>query len=67
MTMSQNGGFILTGIKLDPILGVNEMNEEDRKKIREQIGGRRGKNKTQKKRELEQGDGGSNKKAKTKD
>jgi tRNA (adenine58-N1)-methyltransferase non-catalytic subunit len=67
MTMSQNGGFILTGIKLDPVLGVNEMNEEERKKIRDQIGGRRGKSKTQKKRESEQEDSGFNKKAKTKE
>jgi len=45
MHMSQNGGFLLVGIKLDPVLGVNEMDESTRKEIREQMGGRRGKKK----------------------
>ena len=64
MTMSQNGGFILTGIKLDPVLGVNEMDEDERKKIRDQMGGRRGKSKTQKKKERDevQSNGGPTKK-----
>lgn len=64
MTMSQNGGFILTGIKLDPVLGVNEMDEQERKKIRDQMGGRRGKSKTQKKKERDelQSNGGPTKK-----
>ena len=65
MTMSQNGGFILTGIKLDPVLGVNDMDEDERKKIRDQMGGRRGKSKSQRKNEKqsEEGDRGRNKKA----
>ena len=45
MTMSQNGGFLLVGIKVDPVTGVNEMDDELRKEIRERIGGRRGKKK----------------------
>lgn len=49
MTMSQSGGFLLTGIKLCPETGHNELSEEVRAQIRAQIGGRRGrrpKNKT---------------------
>lgn len=42
MSMSQSGGFILTGIKLDPIGGRNELDEDLLKEIRAQIGGRRG-------------------------
>lgn len=45
MHMSQNGGFLLVGIKLDPDKGVNIMDEATRKEIRDQIGGRRGKKK----------------------
>jgi tRNA (adenine-N(1)-)-methyltransferase non-catalytic subunit len=45
MNMSQNGGFLLTGIKLDPVHGVSEMDESVRKEIRDQMGGRRGKKK----------------------
>lgn len=41
MSMSQSGGFILTGIKLHPIYGSNEFNEEQLKEIREEIGGGR--------------------------
>jgi tRNA (adenine-N(1)-)-methyltransferase non-catalytic subunit len=43
MTMSQSGGFILTGVKLDPEFGKNEIDEETLKDIRAAIGGRRGK------------------------
>lgn len=43
MNMTQSGGFLLVGIKLDPIYGCNEMDEEMAKEIRKQIGGRRGK------------------------
>jgi tRNA (adenine-N(1)-)-methyltransferase non-catalytic subunit len=46
MTMSQSGGFILTGIKLDPETGRNELDEDLLKEIRAEIGGRRGKKKT---------------------
>ena len=45
MNMSQSGGFILTGTKLDPLMGVNELDEELLKEIRAQIGGRRGRSK----------------------
>ena len=45
MTMSQNGGFLLTGIKLDPVHGTNVMDDSKRREIREQMGGRRGKKK----------------------
>jgi tRNA (adenine-N(1)-)-methyltransferase non-catalytic subunit len=43
MNMSQSGGFILTGTKLCPETGHNELDEELLKEIRLQIGGRRGK------------------------
>jgi len=43
MTMSQSGGFILTGIKLCPIHGKNELDEDVMKEIRAEFGGRRGK------------------------
>jgi tRNA (adenine-N(1)-)-methyltransferase non-catalytic subunit len=43
MSMSQNGGFILTGVKLCPVHGVNELDESTIKEIRSDIGGRRGK------------------------
>ena len=42
MNMSQSGGFILTGIKLDEEFGHNDLDEKLLKEIREQIGGRRG-------------------------
>ena len=45
MNMSQSGGFILTGIKLDPTTGQNELEESVLKEIREQIGGRRARQK----------------------
>jgi tRNA (adenine-N(1)-)-methyltransferase non-catalytic subunit len=43
MNMSQSGGFILTGIKLDPDHGNDELDEATLKEIRAEIGGRRGK------------------------
>jgi tRNA (adenine58-N1)-methyltransferase non-catalytic subunit len=45
MNMSQSGGYLLTGIKLDPVYGQNEIDEELAKEIRRQIGGRRPKKK----------------------
>jgi hypothetical protein len=45
MNMSQSGGFILTGIKLDPEAGRNELDEDLLKEIRAEVGGRRGKKK----------------------
>jgi tRNA (adenine58-N1)-methyltransferase non-catalytic subunit len=45
MSMSQSGGFILTGIKLDPRTGQNELDETLLKEIREERGGRRGRKK----------------------
>ena len=41
MSMSQSGGFILTGIKLHPVHGSHEFNEEQLKEIRDEIGGGR--------------------------
>lgn len=43
MTMSQNGGFILTGVKVCPVHGVNELDDDVIKEIRAELGGRRGK------------------------
>ena len=45
MHMSQNGGFILTGIKLCPKFGKNELDNDLIKEIRAEIGGRRGRKK----------------------
>lgn len=42
MTMSQNGGFLLTGIKLCPMTGHNELGDELLKELKSQVGGRRG-------------------------
>lgn len=44
MDMSQSGGFILTGIKLDEEQGFNELDEDLRQEIREKIGGFRARN-----------------------
>merc|ERR1712183_277052 len=43
MNMTQSGGFILTGIKLCPDTGHNELDDDLAKEIRLQVGGRRGK------------------------
>jgi tRNA (adenine-N(1)-)-methyltransferase non-catalytic subunit len=43
MNMSQSGGFILCGTKLDPETGKNHLDEDLLKEIRAEIGGRRGK------------------------
>jgi tRNA (adenine-N(1)-)-methyltransferase non-catalytic subunit len=43
MSMSQSGGFILTGIKLCPVHGHNELDDSLLKELRGLIGGRRGK------------------------
>jgi len=43
MNMTQSGGFILTGTKLCPDTGHNELDDDLLKEIRLQVGGRRGK------------------------
>jgi tRNA (adenine58-N1)-methyltransferase non-catalytic subunit len=48
MNMSQSGGFILTGIKIDEETGHNELDVDLLKEIRESIGGRRGRRPKQK-------------------
>ena len=45
MNMSQSGGFILTGIKLCPNTGHNEIDDKLMEEIKAQIGGRRGRSK----------------------
>ena len=42
MNMTQSGGFILTGTKLCPRTGQNELDEKLLLELRSQIGGRRG-------------------------
>jgi tRNA (adenine-N(1)-)-methyltransferase non-catalytic subunit len=42
MNMSQSGGYILTGIKLCPVTGHNELDDNLLKELRGLIGGRRG-------------------------
>jgi hypothetical protein len=44
MDMSQSGGFLLTGIKLDETHGFNELDEDLLSQIREEVGGRRKRN-----------------------
>ncbi|KAL3822966.1 hypothetical protein ACHAXA_011681 [Cyclostephanos tholiformis] len=41
MTMSQNGGYLLTGTKLCPLTGTNELDEEEMREMRAKLGGRR--------------------------
>ena len=48
MSMTQSGGFILTGTKLCPNTGHNELDDDLAKELRLQIGGRRGKKKKRK-------------------
>jgi len=43
MNMTQSGGFILTGTKLCPRTGQNELDEKLLQELRSHIGGRRGK------------------------
>ncbi|CAJ1969096.1 unnamed protein product [Cylindrotheca closterium] len=50
MNMSQSGGFVLTGIKLCPVTGINDLDEEIMKEIKEKMGGRRGKKSSNKKK-----------------
>ena len=61
MTMSQNGGFLLTGIKLDPVHGTHVMEDSKRREIREQMSGRRGKKRkpTPEPEDEQMGSGGS--------
>lgn len=59
MNMSQSGGFILTGTKLCPKTGQNELDEELLQKLKAQVGGRRGRKSKAK------GGEGSKKKRKT--
>lgn len=42
MNMTQSGGFLLTGTKLCPTTGQNELDEKLLQKLRLQVGGRRG-------------------------
>ena len=56
--MSQNGGFILVGVKLCPIHGKNELDDDLMKEIRAEFGGRRG---NKKRKNPPHGGGGNNK------
>jgi tRNA (adenine-N(1)-)-methyltransferase non-catalytic subunit len=42
MNMTQSGGFLLTGIKLCPVHGHNELDDNLLKELRSTVGGRRG-------------------------
>lgn len=42
MNMSQSGGYILTGIKLCPVTGHNELDDNLLKELKSVVGGRRG-------------------------
>mmetsp|Transcript_8504 Transcript_8504/g.25194 ORF Transcript_8504/g.25194 Transcript_8504/m.25194 type:complete len:512 (+) Transcript_8504:357-1892(+) len=63
MSMTQSGGFILTGTKLCPETGHNDLSEELAQELRMTVGGRRGK-----KKKAKEGDAaeGSNKRKKIK-
>lgn len=50
MNMSQNGGFLLAGIKLCPVSGHNEIDEDLLKELRAKLGGRRGRSSKSSKR-----------------
>ena len=52
MNMSQNGGFLLVGIKLCPVAGHNEIDQGLLKELRARLGGKRGK-KSRRKRDDE--------------
>jgi hypothetical protein len=41
MSMSQNGGYLLTGTKLCPRTGTNELDEAELREMRAKLGGRR--------------------------
>jgi tRNA (adenine-N(1)-)-methyltransferase non-catalytic subunit len=53
MNMSQSGGFLLVGIKLCPVTGHNEIEEDLLKELRAKLGGKRGK---KPKRKQDEGD-----------
>ena len=61
MTISQSGGFILTGIKLCPVTGKNEIDDAILKEVRSAIGGRRGKKPKPKNNQGSEGSKGSKK------
>ncbi len=41
MTMLQNGGYLLTGTKLCPCTGTNELDKGELREMRARLGGRR--------------------------
>ena len=57
MNMSQSGGFILVGTKLDPVTGPQELDVELVKEIRARLGGRRGKKPKKNKNATDDGNG----------
>ena len=61
MSMTQSGGFILTGTKLCPDTGHNELDAKLLQELRLQVGGRRGK-----KTKAKDGDEGSTRKKRKK-
>lgn len=61
MTMSQNGGYLLTGTKLCPRTGTNELDEGELRDRRAKLGGRRRQLTHQKKKNNKGGGGGGGK------
>lgn len=47
MNMTQNGGFLLTGIKIDPVHGRNDIDEATLEAIRQRMPTRRGKKRSE--------------------
>ena len=66
MNMSQSGGFILTGVKLCPITGKNELDDSVVKALKAQEKGRRGRARKKSKEAKKKRAGGSNESRDTK-
>ena len=66
MNMSQSGGFLLTGVKLCPITGKNELDDSVVKALKAQEKGRRGRARKKSKEAKKKRAGGSNESRDTK-
>lgn len=58
MTMSQSGGFLLTGVKLCPVTGKNELDDSVIKALKAQEKGRRGRQRKNSKQAKKKRQGG---------
>lgn len=67
MTMSQSGGFLLTGIKVCPVHGIDSMDPEIIRQIKAELGGRRGKKQGERRKKAKTDKDPSSKRRKAKD